>query len=35
VGVMYPTSSPVLPLISCYPYGIDTPRIVVIAELQP
>ena len=35
VGVMYPASSPVLTLISCYPYGIDTHRIVVIAELQP
>jgi sortase A len=35
VSVMYPTSSPALTLISCYPYGIDTHRIVVIAELQP
>ncbi len=35
VSVMYPTSSPVLTLISCYPYGIDTHRIVVIAELEP
>lgn len=35
VSVMQPTSSPVLTLISCYPYGIDTHRIVVIAELQP
>ncbi|MDY6877526.1 MAG: sortase [Chloroflexota bacterium] len=35
VSVMYPTSSPVLTLVSCYPYGIDTHRIVVIAELQP
>ena len=35
VSVMYPTSSPVLTLISCYPYGIDTHRIVVIGELQP
>ena len=35
VDVIYPTSSPVLTLISCYPYGIDTHRIVVIAELQP
>lgn len=34
-NVMYPTSSPVLTLISCYPYGIDTHRIVVISELQP
>ncbi len=35
VSVVYPTSSPVLTLISCYPYGIDTRRIVVIGELQP
>jgi sortase A len=35
VSVLYPTSSPVLTLISCYPYGIDTHRIVVIGELQP
>ena len=35
VDVMYPTSSPVLTLISCYPYGIDTHRIVVVAELRP
>ena len=35
VSVMYPTSSPVLTLISCYPYGIDTHRIVIIAELEP
>lgn len=34
VSVMYPTSTPVLTLISCYPYGVDTHRIVVIAELQ-
>jgi sortase A len=35
VSVMYPTSSPVLTLISCYPYGIDTHRVVVTAELEP
>lgn len=35
VGVMAPTSTPVLTLISCYPYGIDTHRIVVIAGLKP
>lgn len=35
VSVMAPTSSPVLTLISCYPYGVDTHRIVVIAALQP
>jgi sortase A len=34
VSAMYPTSSPVLTLISCYPYGIDSHRIVVIAELR-
>ena len=34
VSVMESTSSPVLTLISCYPYGIDTHRIVVIAELR-
>ncbi len=35
LSAMYPTSTPVLTLISCYPYGIDTHRIVVIAELRP
>ncbi|HDQ71779.1 MAG TPA: sortase [Chloroflexi bacterium] len=35
VSVMDPTSQPVLTLISCYPYGINTHRIVVIAELKP
>jgi len=35
VSVMEQTSSPVLTLISCHPYGIDTHRIVVIGELQP
>jgi len=35
VSVMLPTSSPVLTLISCYPYGIDTHRIAVVAELKP
>jgi len=35
VSVMEPTSSPVLTLISCYPYGVDTHRIVVIGELKP
>jgi sortase A len=33
VEVLEPTSSPVLTLVSCYPYGIDTHRIVVVAEL--
>lgn len=35
VGVMSPTNSPVLTLISCYPYGVDSHRIVVIAVLTP
>jgi len=35
VSVMEPTSSPVLTLISCYPYGVDTHRVVVIGELEP
>jgi sortase A len=34
VSVMDPTSTPVLTLISCYPYRIDTHRIVVIASLR-
>lgn len=34
VSVMAPTSSPVLTLISCYPYRVDTHRIVVIASLE-
>jgi len=33
VSVMYPTSSPVLTLMTCYPYLVDTHRLVVIAEL--
>jgi sortase A len=35
VSVMEPTSSPVLTLISCYPYGVDSHRIVVVADLEP
>ncbi len=35
VSVMENTSSPILTLISCYPYGVDTHRIVVIGKLQP
>ncbi len=35
VSVMAPTSSPVLTLISCYPYRVNTHRIVVIATLEP
>ncbi len=33
VSVMYPTIEPVLTLMTCYPYLIDTHRLVVIAEL--
>jgi len=35
VSVMGPTTRPTLTLISCYPYMVDTQRIVVIAELAP
>ncbi len=35
VDVMEPTSSSILTLVSCYPYGIDTHRIVVVGELKP
>jgi sortase A len=34
VHVLAPTTKPVATLISCYPYMVDTHRIVVIAELQ-
>jgi len=34
VEVMAPTRAPVLTLISCYPYGVNTHRIVVIASLK-
>ncbi|GAB4502227.1 MAG: hypothetical protein Fur0035_17750 [Anaerolineales bacterium] len=34
VEVMAPTASPVVTLVSCYPYLIDNQRIVVSAELQ-
>jgi len=33
VEVMHPTSEPTVTLISCYPYRVDTQRIVVIASL--
>ena len=33
VEVMDPTRSPIVTLISCYPYLIDTQRIVVVGEL--
>jgi sortase A len=34
VSVLASTTKPVATLISCYPYMVDTHRIVVIAELQ-
>ena len=34
VSVLTPTTRPAATLISCYPYMVDTHRIVVIAELQ-
>ncbi len=34
VSVMAPTIGPTLTLISCYPYLVDTQRIVVFAELK-
>jgi len=34
VEVMDPTSEPTVTLISCYPYLVDTQRIVVLASLQ-
>ena len=34
VSVLSPTTKPVATLVSCYPYMVDTHRIVVIAELQ-
>jgi sortase A len=34
VEVLAPTTKPVATLISCYPYMVDTHRIVVMAELQ-
>ena len=33
VEVMFPTSRPTITLISCYPYLVDTQRIVVFGEL--
>lgn len=35
IEVMDPTPDATLTLISCYPYRIDTQRIVVLAELKP
>ncbi len=34
VRVLAPTTKPVVTLISCYPYMVDSHRIVVVAELQ-
>jgi sortase A len=34
LSVMEPTSTPILTLLTCYPYMIDTHRLVVIAELD-
>ena len=34
VEVLEDTSTPVLTLVSCYPYGVDTHRIVVIASME-
>ncbi|MFN2133808.1 MAG: sortase [Anaerolineae bacterium] len=34
VSVMEPTSTPVLTLLTCYPYMIDSHRLIVIAELD-
>jgi sortase A len=33
VSVLEPTDTPTLTLISCYPYRIDTQRIIVVADL--
>jgi sortase A len=33
VSVMYPTTKPVLTLITCHPYLVDTHRLVVVVEL--
>jgi sortase A len=35
VSIMGPTVRPTLTLISCYPYMVDSQRIVVTAELEP
>jgi len=34
VSVMYPTTEPILSLQTCYPYLVDTHRLVVIARLS-
>ena len=35
VDVLEPTQEPILTLITCYPYMVDTHRVVVVAELAP
>ena len=35
VEVMQPSREPILTLITCYPYMVDTHRVVVVAELTP
>jgi sortase A len=35
ISVMDTAHEPLATLITCYPYGIDTQRLVVIAELAP
>lgn len=34
VSIMYPTSTPILSLMTCHPYMVDTHRLVVISELE-
>jgi sortase A len=34
VEVMAPTRDPVVTLITCYPYRVDTHRLVVVGELR-
>jgi sortase A len=34
ISVMYPTTEPILSLQTCYPYLVDTHRLVVIARLS-
>jgi sortase A len=34
VSVMYPTTEPILSLQTCYPFMVDTHRLVVIAQLE-
>jgi len=33
VSVMAPTSKPIVTLITCYPYRVDTHRLIIIGEL--